>query len=239
MSLLLLALALAPAFAQDDPPSDEGTPSEEELEAEKDLEDFTPVEDPADEPPPPEATLRLSGGVLLGTSLFPLTPLEPGGLIRVELGARLAPLGGRLRPAISAGLTSPSFQGTGESEVLNDPYTYTLTMRQLDLRAGVAVRGLAHHVPVSPELWLGPELRWVSSHLETRSDGQGLGEVRERALRLGWVASPGIAVTVKRAELLFQVGISGASLDGALAGDASGLRISPALGVRVHSGSLK
>ncbi|MCB9793572.1 MAG: hypothetical protein H6741_12690 [Alphaproteobacteria bacterium] len=251
--LTLLALAL-PALAQDEgspwdedteldlpggdspPASSEEELDDEDLEGEKDLEDFTPVEDPADEPPPPEATLQLSGAVLLGTSLFPKTPLEPGGLLRLEAGARLPFLGGRLRPAISAGITGPSYQGTGESEVLPDNYVYTLTMRQFDLRGGVAVRALAHHVPVSPELWLGPELLWVRSTVSTTSGGQGLGEATERALRVGWVASPGLAVTVKRAELLVQVGLSSARLDGALAGEASGLRVSPAIGVRVHTG---
>lgn len=238
--LLTLMMLSLPCFAQDEPPPEppaEDSPTEEELEAEKDLEDFTPVEDPADEPPPPEATLRFSGAVILGTSLFPRTPLEPGGLLRLEGGARLPYLDGRLRPAISMGITGPSYQGTGESEVLPDNYVYTITMRQLDLRGGVAVRALAHHVPVSPELWLGPELLWVRSTVSTSSGGQGLGEATERALRVGWVASPGLAVTVKRAELLVQCGLSGARLDGALAGEASGLRVSPAIGVRVHSGS--
>ncbi|MCB9762762.1 MAG: hypothetical protein H6739_23375 [Alphaproteobacteria bacterium] len=228
--LWLLLLAPLPALAQDDPSGDEEVPDDE-----RELGDFEAPVEPEPEPEY-EPALRPAVAAHLGGAIHPLTPLGVGALIRLEASTELPFWGGRLRPVATVGWTAPRYEGTGTDERLPEPFGYTLVQRQLLVNVGLSVRAFDGGAFLSPELWVAPQLYWLQTVVDSSVSGTDLGRTEERAIRVGWLAAPGVSVRAPRGQVLVHLGGSGARFDGVLNGEASGLSLNVTVGYRMHLG---
>lgn len=214
---------LGAALAQD-------IPEEEQLSG--DFEEL-PAEAPA---PVWQPKLQASVGPGVGAAIPLRTELSGAAQLSAELGVQLPIWGGRLRPLALLALTNPSYTGQGEDPRLPSTYTYTLHQRELTAGVGVGVRALKGNYPVNPELIVAPQLYLMRSTLDTTMGSTSLGSSAESSTALGWLVAPGFVVRAGPGELAIRVALSSAPLHGAITGEGSALAVNPALVYRVYLG---
>ncbi len=207
----------------------DGEPEEDE----RALDGFEPIGDEVEPEGPYHQPLR---GWIAGelAACLPFGELDPGARAGLGLGLQLPWLGGRLLPGVELGYTGASSTGSLNDERLPEgsPYTWDLSLRQIEAGGGLRVRAMRGDARISPELGFSAQAVRLHSVLEGSIGGSSADPVHELRWRPGWRAHAGVAVTLGPGDLLVDFGYRSVPTDGVLTGTAGMESLVVGLGFR-------
>lgn len=173
-------------------------------------------------------------GLHLGPT-FPLTPLAPTFLPRLEIGFVPSAIGGRLQIFVTGSYASPIARGTtDDSRVPGGSYDWELRQREIALGAGASFDLLPRDAAWHPEVAIAPVLWLLHTSVTGDADSSEFGESTEAYTQAGLLAAAGIGKEIGPGRLILRVEFAMAPLTGQVTGKSSTSAIDPTLGYRMY-----
>lgn len=167
----------------------------------------------------------------LGAAL-PLRAFGPSVAPGLEAGV-VADDAGRFTVLLGIGYSGGTATGTATDPAFPDGYTWSLTLRAMQIAPALRVRLLPWSERIAPEVSVGPVVTIGDAVATGTSGGAAFPETREARVSLGGVAAAGLVGRVGPGMLEGRLSLSVIHLDGDLTGPALVPSITPTIGYRV------
>ena len=196
-----------------------------------------PEKPPKGDKPPKEAAADSDegmGGMLIALKLGPAIPLSQlgvGFIPRLEIGAQLPPMDGRLRMYLTAAWTKPVATATyADDRVPDGSWDYTLRQSYTMLGGGAAFAILDPSGGFVPELSVAPQVHLLRSRVDGFGGSSTIGITNEYYGQFGVRIAAGARIAAGPGEVTIHVDTSITGFEGRVTGEVGAGVLAPAVG---------